>query len=189
MNHLFSTANNDLSFAQAQSTARDAAVRALEERGVDRAGEYVDKSDPITVLGWCKWWDGQKNVGPGLLVARITSGAKPPTEQKSSLSEERTYGEQIHDWLRKWFPDLCRVNPEIVELERKVHGDEFADRMAAYSDPHYSAVAAVTRLHQRFGKGSLTVGEHGAEIRAAVEAEDREQIEYLRGKINGGSNG
>lgn len=181
MNTSPSQTNNNVNYiALSEKAARDAAERALIERGVDRANEYAAQSDPITILGWAHWWDKQKNVTPGLLVSKIQSGQRPPADKKSSLDEERQYGNDVVGWLRDRFPDACKVNPEIVKLERELYPGPISDALEGYSDPHYAAVAAVLKLHHRKGRGGLTVREDGPEIRAAVRAADKTAIEDLK---------
>lgn len=57
------------------------------------------------------------------------------------------YGRRVNAWLTQHFPEL--TDPEW--------------------GPHPAAIAVVHVLHSRYGKGRLTVREHGPAIRRAVE--------------------
>lgn len=57
------------------------------------------------------------------------------------LEQQARYAKAICAWLDRCFPDL---------------------------HTHPAAVAAVIRLHYRYGKGNLTASKHGVEIREAV---------------------
>lgn len=101
----------------------------------------------------------------------------PTVEER--LANEAQYGEQIRAWLLVKMPDVCRQDPKVIESHRRCFGDPEANRLAASTQPHPAAIAAVIRLHHGHGKGSLTVKGHGAEIRAAVKrANDQAIADY-----------
>jgi hypothetical protein len=93
-----------------------------------------------------EWWDERSTAGPGVLVEAIRKGGI--SEQRSVLDRQAQYGEQICDWLNEHFPALKQASGR----------------------PHPAAIAAVIRLHYEHGKGSLTPGRHGSQIRGAVKA-------------------
>ena len=97
------------------------------------------------------YFDAESQVGPGVLVAAIREGRSPAPRPLDSIERNRRYARQVCDWLNTHFPDLCQPS----------------------GHPHPAAAPAVFRLHHRYGKGRLTVREHGPQIRAAVKAFDQ----------------
>lgn len=98
----------------------------------------------------------------------------PSMEER--LAKEDAYGESVRNWLLQKMPDVCKQDPKVVDGHRRCYGDAEATTLASSSEPHHAATAAVYRLHQRYGKGSLTVREHGPEIRSAVKTANVEAI-------------
>jgi hypothetical protein len=128
---------------------REGLVADLVVRGVrhQNAQSLVADHSADRVATAIAWFDEQQpgSVGGGVLVAAIREG-RAPRPRTGSLDREREYGEQICDWLNQHFPEL-----------REPSGR-----------PHPAAIAAVIRLHHAYGKGRLTLREHGGAIRAAV---------------------
>ena len=75
----------------------------------------------------------------------MTGWVHVPTSHEL-LQREREYATSVVSWLNSNFPELRRQE----------------------GMPHPAAVAAVTRLHKRYGKGSLTRERHGDLILGAV---------------------
>jgi hypothetical protein len=136
----------------------DDLAEELIDRGVNptSAREFVAQLDAEAIGRTIGWFDGQSGrVGAGVLVAELKRGGRP-AQRAGLIEEQRQYGQDITDWLRKHFP----------EFDRPRFG------------PHPAAVAAVIQLHHRDGKRALTKRRHGAEIRAAVKRwEDRAATE------------
>lgn len=128
-----------------------AAINDLRLRGIANPEQW-SALGAEAINGTIRWFDAQNGrVGPGVLIRELQAGGKPawnPSMQhpRSMLDREREYGEQVWSWLARHFPDLDRPG----------------------WGPHPAAVACVLRLHQRDGRGSVTVARHGAEIRAEV---------------------
>ena len=127
------------------------AATALIERGVNRelAGIAAFWLEPPAVKRTIAWYDAEqkrRDVGPGVLVAELRKGGAAAADT-SLLERQVTYGREIVDWLRKHFPQWNRDDGNRT---------------------HTAAIACVTRLHHRHGRGELDPREHGAEIRAAV---------------------
>lgn len=160
-------------YAQSEQAARDAATRALADRGIIRPEELLAFAAPANILAWCRWWDAQHGVRKELLAERIRSGETAPA-LKTAAGSQADYGDRVRDWLVSKMPDVCKVNAKVVDAHRRLYGDELADQLEAATSPHPAAIAAVLRLHYRVGR--LTVKEHGAEIRAAVREWDRTAI-------------
>jgi hypothetical protein len=172
------TATTDLELAA--DTARDSAIRALEERGITRPDQLVAASEPITVLAWCRWWDAQHGVSPALLVDRIRSGDQPPriiTGRTDELDRQARYLADVVGWLVRKMPEVCTADPKVVEATRRVYGEGEANGLALDNTPHPAAIAAVIRLHHTAGK--LTVKTHGPDIRTAVRTFDARAITDL----------
>lgn len=130
----------------------DAALKELRARGIINPEQFLDAATPEAILDTCRWYDAQNGrVGTGVLVAELRAGGRagwqPEPRQRDVTAEQRAYADEIVAWLREHFP----------EVDRPVYG------------PHPAAVAAVIRLHWVYGKGRLTVREHGPEICAAVD--------------------
>lgn len=124
----------------------DEAVAAMQSRGLNNVDDLLSFATPDRIVGACRWWDGKRGAGTGVLAQAIRRGGMDePSEQRDLLAEQK-YADSIVAWLRQHFP----------QFDRPVYG------------PHPAAVAAVIRLHWLHGKGQLTVQEHGPEIRAAV---------------------
>lgn len=144
------------------------ARRALAECGVARQDRVLERAAPSRVFAWCQWWKRERDrrgpgIGSGALVERILSPDEPPERVRSFEERQRDYGEQIADWLRRRMPGVC------PESERE--------------QPHFAAIAVVLRLHQEYGKGRLTVREHGPTIQAAVvDAQRRFDLPPIRGE-------
>lgn len=132
-------------------------AKALIDRGVNPAlaVSLLFEHGAIAVKRTIDWYDAQHGrVGSGVLVSELRAGGSPhrTPSTRSRLEGERHYGEQIDGWLSRHFADLRQADGR----------------------PHIAAVSAVARLHMRDGKGRLTPATHGAEIREAVRAFDRE---------------
>ena len=129
-------------------------LQGLADRGVTKPEQFAALG--VTAIAQTILWFDQeqtkRSVGTGVLVTELRNGGRRQTARRASdlLDSEAEYGQKIVDWLEAKMPDVCRP---------------------AYG-PHPAAVAAVVRLHWRKGKGSLTVGSSGAEIRAAVQRFD-----------------
>jgi hypothetical protein len=158
-----------------------AAINELRIRGIGEPEQFVSLGADA-IIGACHWFDDQRGrVGLGVLVNELRAGGKPGYDaRRSSLERQREYGQSIADWLAQKFPDLCRLDERVVVACRECFGDVDADALARDRTPHPAAQAAVARLHQRYGKGQLTVKEHGPEIRAAVRASDEQAIAAYR---------
>jgi hypothetical protein len=131
-------------------------VKALRDRGVLDPETLLRFAAPDAIVGACRWFDDQRNVGIGMLVTVIKAGGKPGyetprTQSRSPVDVSADYWERICESLRQLFPDLC-------------------DEMGR---PHPAAILAVTHLHQKHGKGQLRKLEHGAVIRAACRRFDK----------------
>ena len=161
--------------ASVESTARDAAVKALEERGVLNAPKLVALSTPVKVLAWCRWWDTQHGVRVALLVDRIRSGDEAPAVIDGDPASN--YITEVVNWLHK-LPEVFTVNSAVVDATRSAYGDVEANALAKSAGPHPAAIAAVLRLHHTDGK--LTVKTHGPVIRAAVKAFDDRALRDLK---------
>lgn len=162
-------------YVESEQAARDAATRALADRGILRPEELLAFTTPANILAWCRWWDAQHGVRKELLADRVRSGETAPALKTATAASQADYGDRVRDWLVSKMPDVCRVNVKVVDAHRRLYGDELADQLAAVTSPHIAAIAAVLRLHYQVGR--LTVKEHGAEIRAAVREWDRRAIE------------
>lgn len=129
---------------------RELALQHLRQRGVTAPEHILQHATPQTILETCRWYDTQTNAGVGLLVWQIKhGGAKPPPPRHP----DNQYSESVWAWLRTNLPDLVDED----------------------GTPHYRAFIAVTRLHQLHGKGSITVKEHGDQIRRYVAQEDNQK--------------
>lgn len=124
-----------------------AALKSLIDRGISNPQQFADLGVEA-IEGTCRWFDAQSGrVGTGVLVHELRAGGKPnwsgPSSSSGSelLKEQVRYGDEIQAWLCQHFPEC---------------------------GPHPAAIAAVVRMHFLYGKGRLTVTEHGAEIRGAV---------------------
>jgi hypothetical protein len=140
-------------YDRAERRLRETAGRELAARGVSdgETRRLLQASTATNILGWCRWFDRQPEIGAGALVVRVRSGQPAPPERRDSDAQQRRYEQQIVRWLGCSFPQL--IDP----------------RWGA----HPAAVAAVVRLHHACGKGHLTRREHGAAILAAVAEWDR----------------
>jgi hypothetical protein len=154
-----------------------AAINELRVRGIGEPEQFVSLGADA-IIGACHWFDDQRGrVGLGVLVNELRAGGKPGYDaRRSTLEREREYGQSIVDWLGEKFPDLCKVPERVVAGCRECFGDVDADALARGRTPNPAAQAAVARLHQRYGKGQLTVKEHGSEIRAAARAFNEEAL-------------
>lgn len=159
-----------------QATANEA-VAALRDRGVaEHALAEFETADPRTVMETCIWFDEQRGrIGVGAFLLELR-GRLSQRRRLSTLDAEKEYGNQIRAWLLAKLPDVCKPDDRLVEWERRLYGEDAARGLAAASEPHPAAVGAVIRLHHRYGKGQLTVREHGPMIRAAVRAHNDQAI-------------
>lgn len=131
------------------SDAVSQSVALMSNRGIDNPQELLAFASPERILAACRWWDTKPGAGAGVLARVIRQGGIEPqaaSKTSSLLEEQDRYGESIVAWLREKLPDVC---------------DE--------GRPHPAAIAAVIRLHGRYGRGSLTPGDHGDQVRLAVK--------------------
>jgi hypothetical protein len=129
--------------------------QSLIERGINPplAAKLAAGLDGPAIERTIAWYDREsekREITAGVLVAELRRGGRPAT-QVSLMQREISYGNEIVAWLRRHFPQWNR---------------ETGNRT------HPGAIACVIGLHHRHGKGSLSVREHGAEIREAVERFD-----------------
>lgn len=115
------------------------------------AERLVAEFDTDRVVAAVRYFDGQSEAGPGLLVNAVREG-RTPQRRRATVESQVAYSEQVWGWVRDQFPELCDD-----------HGQ-----------PHHVAVATVLRLHATIGKGQLTKAEHGPIILAAVDAYRRQ---------------
>ena len=105
--------------ARADETVQAAAARALEERGLRGVENLLAANTPVAILGWCKWWDGQRDVGIELLASRIFTGRPAPKPSGVDLDEQKAYSEGIRRFLVEKMPDVCRQDPRVVANSRE----------------------------------------------------------------------
>jgi hypothetical protein len=132
-----------------------AALDELKRRGVTNPAEF--SSLPVSrIRETLEWFDAQNGrVGVGVLVAELRAGGRKIVAARGSLvAEQREYGQRIVMWLNENFP-------------------EFTQRSG---NPHPGAVAAVIDLHYKHGKGALTRGKHGEDVRRGVKAFDEKWL-------------
>jgi hypothetical protein len=126
------------------TTTTTNAYESLRARGVVAAKRLASEQAPDLIGAWCERFDHEPEMGPGALVAAIRSGSRPPAPRPRS---ERGYAAEIRDWLTRHVPEVC---PD--------------------GEPHPAAVAALIRLHHRYGREAVSARAHGAVIRAEVRA-------------------
>lgn len=137
-------------------TAVVEAKQAMMDRGIVNPDELLQFATPARILAACRWFDGQRSAGPGVLAKTIRSGGVDDSaarRRQSGLEEQKQYGLAVVAWLRRHFPEFNQ-------------GDD---------GTHPAAIVEVIHLHSRHGRGSLTVGEHGEAIRAAVARSDERE--------------
>ncbi len=154
------------------TTTEERSIRELEAHGIADAERLLRFATPDAIIGACRWHDHLPGTpGTGVLVNAIKAGGKPgwqPEERRIDIAaRSASYQAEVWQWIADNFPECCGTDPRLVELERQLHGDAWADRLAASTLPHPAAVNAVFHLHRKHGR-SLTVTEHGPAIRRAV---------------------
>jgi hypothetical protein len=153
------------------------ALEDLRDRGVSDPETYV-ALDAAVVSDVTRKWDSDSAAGVGALVSRLKAAQRGERVNRSvSLAErEAEYGRSIVDWLMAHMPDVCAVNPKVVEATRRAYGDIEANAMAHSTGPHPAAVAAVIRCHHAAGRQTVKA----SAVRAAVRAFDDRAIEDLK---------
>ncbi len=83
-------------------------------------------------------------------MAELRNGGRTAQVRRTTglLAQQAAYTQRCEDWLRAKFPELVNSHGRV----------------------HPAAMTAVFLLHGKYGKGTLTIAEHGPEIHARVAA-------------------